>query len=422
MNLKDQCEVIQQERINLQQLFKKQSKLKKIDETIFRSVWKNVVIRRLICTMIGEFIPVSAEKRIKLKDHYAKQIEQYKESPQSFWVQGNRQFYECPVLTASLFQYHYDNVKSDMECAIALVSGNPRNAVDTWLFRSVCDYMKRCYPSVLTMPSIHTWTNIIKSNNVELYNYAKTVLLMPELTEDLQRMVSLATDTHLYHWEVFNSTKGAISQSRDTKLLKALLIDLRLIDPSLETRWLDQCDYKKLVERGSIGILETIEKYAGDYYHRNEIGLMHRAIKEKQINSVRFLYQVKKIPIGIDTMKEIANTCHLPFVIELHNLEPDAGRLYTLFIYVMSSKFNRPRGTGGDCYRDFKREFYQLGKQLNYIDTNLQYKIDTKKYFQYQPKNQQHFKMFECNASVGEQNINGSSMPTLSFSSLSFDD
>ncbi|EGG19603.1 hypothetical protein DFA_00181 [Cavenderia fasciculata] len=416
-NEKNDQHEVEQQRIELQQLFKQQQQQSSdLDERLFRRVWNNVLLRRLIGSKIGECIPLSAENRILLREHCAVLMGQYKKNPKPFRSKCNREFYECPVITASLFQSHYDHVKwTDMEYVIYLVSGNPRNAVDTWLFRRACEYFKRCHPYlVLTKTPLNTWRNIIRSNNVELYNYAKTVIPMPNDIEDIKKMVALATnpsyDNSYYH------SNGAISRPSNTKLLKALLKDVRLIlDPlQREIQWLEYCDYQRLIVHGPIGIAETIHKYAGDYYHPANSALMIPAIQSKQVESIRFLYKVCKIPIGPLAMLEVVHTCDLSFIKRLHDIEPEAGRLYTLFIHVMSINFSKGPVQANTT---FQQEFYQLGKQLNYIDIKLQHQIDTNMSFHYQMKNQQHFKMFE------QQNIdhdNSSAIPTLS--SFSFDD
>ncbi|EGG19607.1 hypothetical protein DFA_00185 [Cavenderia fasciculata] len=423
--LQDQLEQRHQQ---LQQLFQLNQQTI-IDETLFRSVWNNTILRRLICSKIGECIPISNGKRIQLKDTFFAEMEQYNKEPDQFLKYGgNQRFYECGVITADLFKYHYqhthrswlqeDQVETRLS-VLDLISGNHRNMIDTWLFRSAYNYLKRTDPqSILADQHMTTWHNVISSNNVELYNYVKTVLPMPGL-EGIKQIVANATKhTRMRTMGSYHAnTYGSISPPPGTKLLKTLLKDLRLIDPK-ETRWLELCDYGMLAESGCTDIMETIHKYAGDYYCPSEKAIMVRAIQNNQIESIRFLYKVNKIPIG-QVMLEAARTCDLSFLVELHNIEPEAGRLYTLFLKVMSPSFAkgplRFSPSESTQWQTFQQEFYQLGKQLNYIDTNLQHQIDTKQPFRYQPKNiQQHFKIFQ------QSNVDDSSIPTLSFSS--FDD
>ncbi|EGG19605.1 hypothetical protein DFA_00183 [Cavenderia fasciculata] len=422
-----------QRQLDLQQLFKQQQQQQrqqrqpiKIDQVICKRVWNNVVIRRLIYSKIRECVPISEENRVKLKSHFALAMQQYKTDPHRFvQLEGNRRFYQCPVITVDLFKVHYQyfhKYGAALESGydvIDLVSGNPRNMVDTWFFRKVCEFLKgnnkgKDKDMIIPKSPFYTWDNIMVSNNVELYNYAKTVMPMPD-TKGLKQMLYVVTSPPraIPHY----SSYGTITRPSGTKLLKALLQDLRLIDPQ-ETQWLEWCDYGQLAAKGLTDIMETIHKYAGDYYVPTYNVFMVQAIQNKQIESIRFLYKVNKMPIGQRSMYEAAHTCDLPFLIALHNIEPEAGRLYTLFLHVMSSSFSHgpmrfsPHQTH---WQTFQQEFYQLGKQLNYIDTNLQHQIDTKQPFKYQPKTiQQHFKIFQ------QSNVDDSSIPTLSFSS--FDD
>ncbi|EGG19606.1 hypothetical protein DFA_00184 [Cavenderia fasciculata] len=409
---------------HLQQLFKQQQPPPHItiDPIICKRVWSNIVLRRLICSKIGECIPISEENRIKLKRGYAaREIRQYKtelcnEEPPSGLT--NQRFYECPVITADLFQYHYEYIHNQIkrsyerdDYVLVFISGNPRNVVDTWLFRRAFEYLKRTDPQSFMPHRLgDIWDNVIKSNNVELYNYVKTVLPMPFI-RDIKQLVSRAT-------KPFNPSPtieyGVPAPPSNTKLLKSLLKDLKLIDP-LETQWFTSCNYKNLVETGSIEIMETIDKYAGDYYRPTDATLMARAIETKQIESIRFLYKVCKIPISKVSMLQAAHFCDLSFIIALHDIDPGACRLYALFLHVMGTSFSngslRHSESKSEEWQDFKKEFYQLGKQLNYVDKKLQHQIDNKLPFRCIPKNiqqpQQHFKIFECNTS-------DSSIPTLS--------
>ncbi|EGG19601.1 hypothetical protein DFA_00179 [Cavenderia fasciculata] len=403
------------------------------NNSVVKRVWSNIVLRRLICSKIGECIPVSEENRIKLKANQLEMMRRYKRDPVSFIDFGNSAFYRSPFMTARMFEYHYDHYHSigarfdyrgaRQERVLDGVAGNPRNMIDTWLFRRAYDHLKRRGVKPEDMASVETWRYIVSTNNVELYNYAKSVLPMPKAS-DCASLLPITTKPALdfsYH------VAYIIKPLDGTELLAALLDDLYHLDPN--EKWLGWIHFGGLVARGRVDVLQTIETHAGPYISR-EINVlpvgekrsythchshltqetMRSAIQNKQIEAIRFLYKVSKIPIGPQSLIAVARTCDLPFLIALHNIEPEAGRLYTLFLHVMSSAFFQGPLLPPTQWKDFQQEFYQLGKKLNYIDTNLQHQIDTKQPIRYRPKNiQQHFKIFESNNT-------DLSVPSLSFS------
>ncbi|EGG21995.1 hypothetical protein DFA_01883 [Cavenderia fasciculata] len=396
-----------------QQQQEKQRQRQPIDQQVFKTVWNNTFLIRLI---YSKTIPISSDTLVEFKNHFTGTLQQYKKDPNLFVDKyGPFEFYECPVITAKLFAHHYQHVHKQRMMdydrwlsVLDLVSGNPRNMVDTWLFRKAYEYLNRTDAQEVSDNNYRfekTWENVIRSNNVELYNYTKTILPIPNML----KLIVIAIEPPR-QWYNYLCPPG-------TKLLKALLKDLESVDPQdtwwlikaypIENWWLNI--YKSLIEIGSITILQTIHKYISDgifdFNSTFKKSLMILAIQSKQIESIQFLYNVCKIPISEkEFMIEAARTNDLSFLIKLNNIDTKAGHLYILFLHVMSSTYSH----------GFKQEFYRLGKQLNYIDKNLQQLIDTKQPFKYQIKNTQYFKLFQQYNSDDDS----SSIPRLSFSSF----
>ncbi|EGG16563.1 hypothetical protein DFA_09110 [Cavenderia fasciculata] len=242
-------------RVKLLPIFKQQQQQKQqkqqqsttqINERIFRQVWNNIFLKRLICSKIRT---ISQDNLIKLENYFTEYMEEYFEDPNLFIERrGIYKIYECPLITVDLFAYHYerchDKIKGSNDSVLERLSANPRNMVDTWLFRRAFEYMKYTDPC-------------------ELYGFSK-----------------------------------------------------------------------------------NHEKPGHD----------------------------------------VADTCDLPFIIAFHNIDPEAGRLYTIFLYTMSSSFHLGPihlCSSKNDWLDFQKEFYKHVIKLDYIDDNLQYHIDNRQPFHF---------------------------------------
>ncbi|EGG19618.1 hypothetical protein DFA_00196 [Cavenderia fasciculata] len=401
----------------------------KIDETLFRRVWNNKVLQRLICSKIKDYLSKD-DRAVLISSGAAGVIERYKADRLEFIKSnslygaygGDYALYSCYFLTVDLFISHYDSYQKKTtrgQSVIDDLSYNKRNYRDTWLFRRVFDILKERGMEPESMATVNTWRNVIKSNNVEWYNYVKSKFPMP------------ATGIHHFKKELVplsakpsQDNYRAIHPMTGTELLAELLQDLIDFDPS--ENWLERVNFSYLAEHGLVDILETIEMHAGSYIPRTltptppgyvsksqQVQYLDRhltehtmtvAIQHKQIAFIKCLYKVSKIPLTLSTLMAIARTCDLPFIIALHNIEPEAGRLYTIFLHVMSSKFSQyfaisPHSVS-KC-KNFRKEFTDHVKSLNYLDHNLKCFTDTATLDAtarviYQPKNtEQHFSIFQ---------------------------
>ncbi|EGG19613.1 hypothetical protein DFA_00191 [Cavenderia fasciculata] len=399
----------------------------KIDETLFRRVWNNIVLQRLICSKIKDYL--SKEDRVALITGPAKVIERYKADPSQFIKSNNNSIlslFYCECLTVDLCMMYFDTYCSKVPVAAVIdaLSVNRRSYIDTWLFRRAFDIFKDRGIKPESMTSIYTWRNVIKSNNVEFYNYAKSVLPMLERHHFLDDLVPIATQPENDPWS------KSVHRLPGTDLLAQLLDDLIDLDPT--ENWLERVNFSYLAENGLVDILETIHKHAGSCIpmlvkpkyiskYQSQSGrqlnehTMMVAIQNKQINSIRCLYKVFNIPLSHANLMLVARTCDLPFIIALHNIEPEAGRLYTIFLHVVSFNFglhfppNDPQ-----CYI-FRKEFIDHVKPLNFINKILEQQINTDfsigkwPRIKYQPRNaQHHFTIFQ-------QSGDDTNIPSLSF-------
>ncbi|EGG19545.1 hypothetical protein DFA_00123 [Cavenderia fasciculata] len=319
-----------------------------LKEELFRLVWNNVVLRRLICAKIQECVLVLVPETIRLelfgsKSRHLAMIKEYKRDPKRHYeLNGSFYLYTCPLLTPRIFKYYYEYVMqrkkrpTDFDLILDKISLSPRNLVDCWLFKTTYELLKSKGVPLDKMASTSTWANIVRTNNVELYNFVKTVLPLPKRVDDLKALVSVAAmtpETKLSYYE------RLMPISQDTKLLATLLDDLIEHDPC--ERYLEQVDYGTLVCTGNMGILQTLAEHAGDYIRRtitsggSSIGggraerrrhrhthltkeMMLLAMRSKQINSVRYLHHEMEMPIETDALVEAARSCDLPFVIDVN--------------------------------------------------------------------------------------------------------
>ncbi|EGG19615.1 hypothetical protein DFA_00193 [Cavenderia fasciculata] len=393
----------------------------KVDETLFRRVWNNIVLRRLICSKIKDYLS-KEDRAVLISSSAAKTIERYKADTLQF-VQSNRllSIFDCEFLTADLFKLHFDTYCKETSIleVIEAFSHNNRHSRDTWLFRRVIDILKDRGIKPASLSSIYTWRNVIKSNNVELYNYAKSVLPMLERHHFKNYLVSYATQRD--HWGV-----GILPSIPGTAVLAQLLGDLIDLDPT--ENWLEYVDFSYLAYNGLVDILETIHMHAAPCIpltvkppnyrlgHQLNEGTMKVAIQQKQIESIRCLYKVFKIPLSYETLLLAARSCDLSFIIALHNIEPGAGRLYTIFIHVVSSTFNAYVHSNDSQCKDFRKEFIDHVKPLNFIDKRLEQQIINYNAIgkwpriKYQPttNTQQYLTMFQ-------QSDKDTNIPSLSF-------
>ncbi|EGG19617.1 hypothetical protein DFA_00195 [Cavenderia fasciculata] len=384
----------------------------KIDETLFRRVWNNIVLRRLICSKIKDYL--SKEDRVALiGSGLASVIERYKADPLQF-IQSHSNsnlvaifYYE--FLTADLFKFHYDTYCKEISVAAVInaLSINRRNYRDTWLFRRAFDILKDRGLRPESMESanvVYIWRSVIKSNNVELYNYTKSVLPMLDRHHFKNEMVPRAAKPENDPWS------KSVQPMTGTDLLARLLQDLIDFDPT--DNWLELVDFSYLAENGLVDILETIHMHAGsciqlsvsDKQSRCQLNehTMMVAIQNNQIESIKCLYKLFKIPFSHETLMLAARTCDLSFIIALHNIEPEAGRLYTIFLHVISSTFNAYLRSDDFRCNNFRKEFIDHVKPLNYINKRLEQQINTDlaigkwPRIKYQPRNtQHHFTMFQ---------------------------
>ncbi|EGG19612.1 hypothetical protein DFA_00190 [Cavenderia fasciculata] len=400
----------------------------KVDETLFRRVWNNIVLRRLICSKIKDYL--SEDDRVVLiSSSAAKTIKMYMEDPLQFIKsKGNNNnivsIFYCEFLTVDLFKSHYDTYCKDIPVAsvIDAISYNRRNYRDIWLYCRAFDFLKErgLRPeSIQSVSNIYTWQHVIKSNNVEFYNYAKSVFPMLDRNHYKNELVPRAAKPQKDYW-------GHIQPMTGTDLLAQLLDDLIDFDPT--ENWLECVDFSYLAKNGIADIIETIHMHAGScipmlakpiskYHFDRQLNehTMTVAIQNKQINSIRCLHKVCKIPLSYATLLLVARTRDLSFIIALHNIEPEAGRLYTIFLIVISSTFNAYFRSDDPQCNNFRKEFIDHVKPLNFINKTMEQQINTNlaigkwPRIKYQPRNaQHHFTMFQ--QSGADTNI-----PSLSF-------
>ncbi|EGG19614.1 hypothetical protein DFA_00192 [Cavenderia fasciculata] len=382
----------------------------KIDEILFRRVWNNIVLKRMICSKIKDYL--SKEDRALLtKPGAASDIERYQADPfqfiQSSLFKDRREYalFGCEFLTVDLFKSYFNTHCKEIRISTALevLSLNRRNYRDIWLFRSVFDYLKERGMEPESMATIHMWRNVIESNNVDLYNYVKSVFPMPEFLRIKCSVVPLAakSPTRVNTWSY------TIHPHPGTELLAQLLDDLIDLNPT--ENWLECVDFSYLAENGSVNILETIVAHAGPFIpcnskvppHFDEYTMIV-AIQHRKIDSIRRLYLVNKVPFSFATLMAVARTCDLSFIIALHNIEPEAGRLYTIFLHVINFRFNLYFPPNDLRCNNFRTEFINHVKPLNFIDKILEQQINTNLAIGKHPRNknqpantQQHFAIFQ---------------------------
>ncbi|EGG19616.1 hypothetical protein DFA_00194 [Cavenderia fasciculata] len=399
----------------------------KIDETLFRRVWNNKVLQRLICSKIKDYLSTK-DRAALIRSGAASNIEMYKADITQF-IRSNYgslvAIFYCEFLTVDLFKLHFDTYCKETSISEVMdaFSHNNRHSRDTWLFRRVIDILKDRGIKPESMSTVNTWRHVIESNNVDLYNYVKSVLPMPTRESIKKDLVPRAAMPYSWNKTIYPLT--------GTDVLAELLQDLIDLDPT--ENWLECVDFSYLALMEKVDILETIAMYAmpcipylAKPYSQYSLGrqlnerTMMLVIQRKRIESIKCLYKSFKIPLSHKALMAAARTCDLPFIIALNNIEPAAGRLYTIFLLAISSKFNVYLHADDFRCENFREAFINHVKPLNYIHKRLQRQInnnyvDLRQWprLDYQPTYiQQHFAMFQ------QQSSDDTNIPLLSFDDI----